>query len=229
MNRHVHFVYLGGPFLRQHWRAIETAKVHDAPITVWCATEPEGAAWETVHSVEVCDLPAASAYLDHPIGLANVKDLFAWSLLSQHGGMYLDLDTISLKPCWDLLTRDVCVSLEHEPDFTEGHPYNSAVTIGRQDADVLYDLAERAKHILDSGETRWGKCGPHLLTDVVREQPDAFNIAPFGVLNGWRDGTIIRYYNDERPSPETRVIHLFSSSRPHLFEKDAWLPEVVAC
>ena len=110
-------------------------------------------------------------YLDHPIGLANVKDRYAWDILWQHGGLYLDLDTISLRPCWDLLTRDVCVSLEHEADFTEGHPYNSAVTLGRKGSEVLLDLANRSEEILDSGYSRWGSCGPHLLTDVVADYP----------------------------------------------------------
>ncbi len=221
MNR-VHFIYLGGDFLWPHRRAIETARVHDAPITVWCAEEPGGDEWDQVEGVEVCELDRE--YLDHPIGLANVKDRYAWDILWQHGGLYLDLDTISLRPCWDLLTRDVCVSLEHEADFTEGHPYNSAVTLGRKGSEVLLDLANRSEEILDSGYSRWGSCGPHLLTDVVADYPDRFDIAPFGVLNGYRDGTAIRYYNGQRPGPDVRVAHLFSSSRFHLFEADRWMP-----
>lgn len=231
----VHFIHLGGDFLWQHWRAIETARVHDAPITVWCVEEPTGGAWDAIgYDITVRELVAGShhprAYLNHPMGLANVKDLFAWALLREHGGLYLDLDTISLRPCWDLLTRNVCVSLEHGPDSEyepgedRGHPYNSAVILARQDAGVLLELEERAEDILCRGETRWGSCGPHLLTDVVAEHPDKFDIAPYGVLNGWRDGTVIRYYRGERPGPETRVAHLFSSSRFHLFEEDQWMP-----
>lgn len=227
MSNLVHFIYLGGKFLWPHWRAIETAKVHEAPITVWCAEEPPVcAAWNRIKpDVRVRELPRR--HLDHPIGLANVKDVFAWTILWEHGGLYLDLDTISLRPCWDLLTRDACVSLEHDDDFTEGHPYNSAVVLGRQGSAALCDLADRALCVLNDGESRWGKCGPHLLTDVVADRPDEFDIAPFGVLNGWRDGTVLRYYNGELPPPETRVAHLFSSSRFHLFEKDRWMPEAV--
>lgn len=233
MNR-VHFIYLGGNFLWPHARAVETAKVHDAPITVWCAKEPSGSHWNRVRpDVTVRELVSgthsARTYLKHPIGLANVKDLFVWSLLWEHGGLYLDLDTISLRPCWDLLMHDVCVSYEWDNHFKEGHPYNSAVVLGRQNADVLLELEERAEDVLARGEDRWGKCGPHLLTDVVAEYRSAFDIAPFGVLNGWRDGTVLRYYNGEKPPPETRVAHLFSSSRFHLFEVDEWMPEVVTC
>ena len=229
MNR-VHFIYLGGDFLWPHRRAVMTALVHDAPITMWCATEPSGEEWDELEGeVEVRELPCA-AYLHHPIGLANIKDRFAWQILYEHGGLYLDLDTVSFRPCWDLLTRDVCVSLEHGPDSEyesgedRGHPYNSAVVIGRMGSEALADLADRADTILSSGESRWGKCGPHLLSDVVAEYPDRFDIAPFGVLNGYRDGTAIRYYNGQRPGPDVRVAHLFSSSRFHLFEQDRWMP-----
>jgi hypothetical protein len=230
-DRYVHFVYLGGPFLWQHWRAIETAKIHDAPIVVWHSEEPTGEHWDAIDpDVRTIPLESPAWLRDHPIQPANDKDLWAWSLLWWGGprgnsvGLYLDLDTISLRPAWDLLTRDVCVSREHEPGFDAGHPYNSAVVIGRAGAPTLLELRDRASDILDSGETRWGKCGPHLLTEVVAAYPDAFDVAPFGALNGWRDDTIYRYYEGERPGPDVRVVHLFSSSRMDSFRADRWMP-----
>lgn len=229
-NMHVHFIYLGGEFLWQHWRAIETAKVHAVPIVVWCASRPTGEHWDRIRAdVRAVPLELPMELRDHPIKLANVKDLYVWSLLwwganAESVGLYLDLDTISLQPAWDLLTRDVCVSSEHEPGFELGHPYNSAVVLAHGGAPVLLELRDRAQIILDSGESRWGKCGPHLLTDVVAARPEAFDIAPFGALNGWRDDTIHRYYEGEAPPLNARVVHLFSSSRPELFRADRWMP-----
>lgn len=225
MSRLVHFIYLGGEFLWQHWRAVETAKVHDAPIYIWCVNGRvgEGEHWDAVDAKKM-PVVMEPDLLQHPIGLANVKDVAAWATLWWGGGLYLDLDTISLQPCWDLLERDVCVSSEHEPGFDAGHPYNSAVVLGREGAPVLQTLRDRAKAVLDSGEARWGKCGPHLLTAVVAEHPDAFDVAPFGVLNGWRDDTIGRYYDGEKPGPDVRVVHLFSSSRMDAFRADRWMP-----
>jgi hypothetical protein len=227
-DRLVHFIYLGGEFLWQHWRAVETAKVHDAPIVMWCAAKGSGEYWDAVDCAKHT-LVYDPELLEHPIQLANVKDFFAWSMLlwgtlDRTPGLYLHLDTISLQPCWDLLTRDVCVSSEHERGFDAGHPYNSAVVLGRGGAPVLSELRRRSREVLESGESRWGKCGPHLLTDVVAEHPDAFDVAPFGVLNGWRDDTIHRYYEGERPGPDVRVVHLFSSSRMDSFRADRWMP-----
>jgi hypothetical protein len=224
-DRLVHFIYLGGPFEWQHWRAVETAKqVHDAKVVMHVALHVDVPHAEAIDAISPFGDGAKTNYLDHPIQLANVKDYYAWKILYEHGGLYLDLDTISLQPCWDLLTRDVCVSAEHEPGFDAGHPYNSAVVLGRKGAPALALLAERAKAVLDRGESRWGKCGPHLLTDFVASLPESFDIAPFGVLNGWRDDTIHRYYEGERPGPEVRVAHLFSSSRIDSFLADRWMP-----
>lgn len=227
--RRVHFIYLGGEFLWQHWRAIETAKVHEADETIVHCAAPLPTVEPFSYDVRVVLNTTLPLWLrDHPIGLANVKDLYLWHLMENDGGLYLDLDTISLAPCWDLLTRDLVVSQEYESLDGGEHPYNSAVVLGRQGSRAAKVLRARALDILKSGRDRWGAIGPHLLTDVVRELPHAFDVAPYGVLNGWRDGTVIRYYNGERPGPEVRVAHLFSSSRMHLFREDMWMPVLEA-
>jgi hypothetical protein len=229
----VHFIWLGGRFVWQHLRAIYTARVHGAPLWLWSPTGaeipwPDAPVVMTLGKLGVelhkFDLP--DEHRDHPIQLANVKDFYAWKILHEHGGLYLDLDTISLQPIWDLLTRDVLVSQEW-PDLSDPvarHPYNSAVVAGREGADVLAHLRDAAGRVLDSGESGWGETGPHLLTDVVASFPDEFDVAPFGVLNGWRDDTIDEYYDGARPGPDVRVVHLYSSSRPDRFLADRWTP-----
>lgn len=227
-----HFIYLGGRFEWQHGRAVETAKVHGVRRIMWCADIPPmpGAEplWDEMRhgglEIRILDVPAWLR--DHPIQLANVKDLFAWRILGAEGGIYLDLDTISLRPVWDLLEHDVLVSQEW-PDLTDPiaqHPYNSAVVAARAGAPVLARMAAAALERLEDGEARWGKCGPHLLTDFVAGERDAFDVAPFGVLSGWRDDTIHEYYAGATPGPDVRVIHCYSSSRPDLFYADRWMP-----
>ena len=226
MTGPVHFIYLGGEWCSQYDRAIRTAAdVHGAQVVFWTATGEAPAAYlDTVVRLDVPDW-----LLDHPIQLANVKDLYAWRILHEHGGLYLDLDTISIRPVWDLLTRDMLVSYELEPpDYVNEHPYNSAVVAARKGAPVLAEMAEYALRILAADVKQWGSCGPRLLTEFVAAQPERFDVAPLGVLNGWRDGTIRRYYAGERPGPGVRVVHLFSSSNMRAFLADTWTPELVA-
>jgi hypothetical protein len=240
----VHFVYLGGPFPWQYRRAVETAAVHGAPIWFWDATmtadehlaQASGAATATATVAEqllhagVIDrglrVHLPDWLRDHPIKLANVKDLYVWRILHEHGGLYLDLDTISLRPVWDLLAPgiDLVVSSEWEQGFYAGHPCNSAAVVARPGAPVTADLSERALTILEAGEDQWGSCGPHLLTKALEDWGDVIMAAPMPLLNGWRDDTIHRYYDGEPPDPRTRVIHCYQSSRPERFLADRWMP-----
>lgn len=221
----VHFIYLGGDFVLQWRRAIESAAVHGGPIWFWSAAAARPAEiYELKVKVELKPLVVPVRHLHHPIQRANVKDLYAYLILQDHGGVYLDLDTISLQEIRSLLTRQVLVSQEW-PTLDSTVPeiaahYNSAVLAAKQGAPILRDLAQDALTLLENGEKKWGALGPHLLTRWVPSHPEAFDVAPFGVLSGWRDDTIHEYY-DGAPVPDgTRVIHCYQSSRPERFLAD---------
>ncbi len=222
MNR-VHFIYLGGPFTWQHWRAVETAKVHQADETViWCA-EPvlseRSLEREFTHPVVTRRLQVPDWIKQHPVKLANVKDLYLWKIMRRFGGLYLDLDTVSIRPVWDLLEHDIVVSAEGH----EEHPYNCAVTLGRAAADVFGWMEKACYRMLRAGAERWGSLGPHLLTPTKLAFPGSFDVAPPGVLNGWREGDR-SWFNGQPVNPETRVIHLYSSNWPDSFLADRRMP-----
>lgn len=217
--RRVHFIYLGGPFTWQNWRAVETAKVHEADETIiWCA-EPLPIAQpfevEFSHLVTTRELDVPEWIKQHQVKLANVKDLYLWKIMGEYGGLYLDLDTVSIRPAWDLLEHDIVVSSEGH----EEHPYNCAVTLGRAGAEVFRAMERACEKMLDNGVKRWGSLGPHLLTEIKRAFPDSFDVAPQGVLNGWREGDRA-WFNGEPVKQITRVIHLYSSNWMELFLGD---------
>lgn len=224
MNGPVHFIYLGGPFLPQHARAIVTAKVHSKDVVLHCATRPQG------------DLPSGISleplYLNgwlrkHPIKLANVKDLFCWKALLDDGGLYLDLDTISLRPVWDLIGDDaqMCVGREYPEGDNHPNPFNSACVIGRKNSPILSLLYGETFEILRSGEATWGAVGPHLLSRTVARFPDEFSVAPYRAFNGWSYHAIGEFYADPRdPGEPCRVIHLYSSDHQVEFSEDTWTP-----
>ncbi len=214
MNR-VHFIYLGGPFTWQNWRAVETAKVHEADETIiWCA-EPLPEDVEFTYPVMRRDLVVPDWIKQHQVKLANVKDLYLGKIMRDRGGLYLDLDTVSVRPAWDLLEHDIVVSHEGH----EEHPYNCAVTLGRAGAEVFRAMERACLAMLRGGVKRWGSLGPHLLTETKRAFPDSFDVAPQGVLNGWREGDR-SWFNGEPVKAITRVIHLYSSNWMELFLAD---------
>jgi hypothetical protein len=178
------------------------------------------------HGFEIREFDLPDWLANHPIRLANVKDFYAWSILLEHGGMYLDLDTISLRPAWDLLgDADICVSREFALGQEAGHPYNSAVVIARRQTGVLSWLLGRSAEMLFEGEDTWGAIGPHLLTPAQAKFPDRFGIAPYRALNGWSYHGIGDYYANPRdPGEDVRVIHLYSSDHLGEFYADFWTP-----
>jgi len=222
----VHFIHLGGEWLWQHWRAVETGRRMQGfeTNTIIHSVEPDTEFGFYPHHVEVRPLETPRWLLDHPIQLANVKDLIAYLLLYDEGGIYLDLDTISLRPAWDLLENDLCVSREYHPSDPHPNPYNTAAMIARPGAPVLKIAHDRAYGKLVNRERTWGAIGPHLMTDLVEDFPDRIDVAPYRALNGWSYHQIGDYYADPHdPGDEVRVIHLYSSDHPEWLE-DKWMP-----
>lgn len=206
MIQHAHFIWLGGEWRWQHDRAIETAHVHSPFVTVHHIRPPD---W----------------LRDHPIRLANVKDYYAYRILRAYGGIYLDFDTISLRPAWDLLTADVCMSTEFPEGQEAGEPYNTAVMLAQKDAPILLELEMEAYRLLTEGCDTWGALGPHLISRFYRANPEPFSPAPYRALNGWSYHSIQDYYDDPRdPGLDVRVIHLYSSSYLTQYENDRWTP-----
>ncbi len=221
VNDPVHFIQIGADWCSQFNRALITAQVHDAPIILWTDNMPVD--MPPLFPVEFRPLEVDDWLRVHPIRLANVKDLFAYRILHEHGGIYLDLDTISLRPAWDLLT-DLTVSTEFPKGDEAGRRYNTAVMLGRKGAPVLHALAGAAEVMLRAGVETWGAIGPHLVSDWPYD--GEIMGAPYRALNGWSYHSIGDYYANPRdPGEEVRVIHLYSSDHREQFEGDTWTPQ----
>lgn len=232
MTGPVHFIYLGGPWLWQHWRAVDTARRRIAPMTemlpiIWSVDRDLAHGFHP-HHVDVRPIRVPDWLLEHPIQLANVKDYYAYGILREHGGMYLDFDTITLRPAWDLLPEGKGLLVSTEYPETDDHPVrnNSAVMIARQDAPVLFGLEDAALATLKAGEATWGAIGPTLVSRYAESWLGAaIEQAPYRALNGWSYHSIQDYYDNPRdPGEEVRVIHLYSSSYRTQFENDHWMP-----
>ncbi len=220
MNDPVHFIQIGADWCWQYNRALVTAQVHDAPIILWTDNMPLELPPLMPVEFRPLDIPDWMRELDVPT--VAIKDVYAYRVLHEHGGIFLDLDTISLRPAWDLLT-DLTVSTEFPKDDEAGRRYNTAVMLGRRGAPVLKAIAGAAEVMLRAGLATWGALGPHLVSDWPYEG-EIFG-APYRALNGWSYHTIGDYYDNPRdPGEEVRVIHLYSSDHREQFLEDTWTP-----
>lgn len=112
-----HFIYLGGrPFSFIHYLAIYTACKVNRPERVYLhhTAQPEGPWWDmarplvTLNQVE----PVNSIHGKPVKHLAHMADVIRLEQLRQHGGIYLDLDVVSLRPLAPLRSHGCVMGVE---------------------------------------------------------------------------------------------------------------------
>jgi hypothetical protein len=229
-NGPIHFILTAGQLVPRYREGLESARVHGADIILW-HVERERPEVE-IEGVEVRRLKRPS-WLEgeHP---SHQADPLLLGVLYDYGGLFLGLDTLSLRPALDLLTRELCVSLdvpwadyvgsEREID----HPFSMHLLAQPESPLVgeLYDEAKKRITTWPPSQKTWGYTGPAILTDVVMRNLDRVDIPPFPTLCGFEGSYIWKWYLGlEQPPPETRVLHLFSSAYPELWagDNEAWL------
>jgi Glycosyltransferase sugar-binding region containing DXD motif len=116
----IHFVFgmtedFGGkPFSLVHYLTVRAAFEVNRPDAVFmhCAYMPSGPWWEralpfmTVVHVEAPTVAVSGVALTHP---AHRTDFMRLEILARHGGIYLDVDVLCVRPFFPLLTGSPCV------------------------------------------------------------------------------------------------------------------------
>jgi hypothetical protein len=118
----LHFVFgmapdFGGkPFSLVHYLSVKSAVELNRPSTAFFhyQYEPEGECWEKARSLLTLNkITAPENILGNKLyHVAHKADVVRLQMLKEHGGIYLDLDTISLKPLTDLLSHSFVIGQE---------------------------------------------------------------------------------------------------------------------
>jgi Glycosyl transferase family 2 len=223
MNRQVNFLLIKGGLTPCYRRAILTAKVHDAPIVLWCAGDRPDVSGLDVE-LRLLELPAWAEKLQNP---AHLYDVLAWKIGYEQGGLVLGLDTISVKPAWDLMTiQDLVVSTDWElgnTDIRSGnmgdHRFNNNF-LARKGSPIILEMYKEAERRAIYEKEIWGYTGPCLITDFIKRYPKYITGAPYPALCGLSSGYVWRFYLGlEEPGPDVRVIHLCSQNYLALYER----------
>jgi hypothetical protein len=106
----------GKPFNLVHGLAIKSAKVvNDCDVVLYYQYEPEDNVWweeasdYCIH--EKCQAP--TEVFGHPLPNVSYRsDIFRLNLLNERGGVYFDIDTISIKPIDPLLSSSFVMGQE---------------------------------------------------------------------------------------------------------------------
>lgn len=215
----VNFILLGNELRSGDLRALKSAAVHEAEVVLWCCGDRPSVPVDLDVRLEPLISPDWIPKGEQP---AHLFDLLAYRIANNCGGLILGLDTISIRPAWDLLTADVVLSTDWPPEDlgVRKDPYNNNFLARARSLGTAILRSEATWRMLDSDiEKKWGYLGPLMLTDLVKHNPGVITAAPYPALCGWAPGYIWRFFLGlERPSPETRVIHLCRSAYLDLFE-----------
>lgn len=222
----VHFFLTHGDLTWQYRRALDTARVHGAPVVLWyVGNRPDG------------DYDMRPIHVEPWLRDASPQvlyDVLALQTLYEHGGMTLGLDSISVRPALNLLPAGKDLVVCSDVPFIDGEyrsalgwpvadPFNNHLIAARRSGVVAAMLGE-AKRRLGKGDSRWGATGPLLLTEFVHTYPKRIVVAPFPSLCGWEGSYIWRFYQGEEPGPDVRVIHLYSSAYSTEYASFDWHP-----
>ena len=172
---------VSGTFNWRHWRTVESIFYHHptAEVKVYSNTLPDDTfsiLTEAGYSIEICRYKLESMLIGTPaegfIGklerarlgpfwYANVADLLQLLLLYQHGGIYMDIDIIVVRPLNSLPINITGVEDRHST--AHGTVNNAFLYFQKGNQFLEACLKEFARHY--NGK-RWGQSGPSLLTRV---------------------------------------------------------------
>jgi len=87
------------------------------------------------------DFPAFKSFPEGQV-LALKKDYYLWKLAYEKGGIFMDLDTFTLRDIsWALdADQDMAFPTDAPSDMQCKHPYNNDVVIARAGTEMAYDF-----------------------------------------------------------------------------------------
>lgn len=123
----LHFVFgmapdFGGkPFSLVHYLSVKSAVELNKPQTAFFhyQFEPEGEWWQKAKQLLTLNkVTAPESFMGRPLfHVAHKADVVRLQALKETGGIYLDLDTISVKPLSDLLLHSFVIGQELKPAY----------------------------------------------------------------------------------------------------------------
>lgn len=225
----INWVNTGKTFPYAYYIAIQSAlKTQKASaFKLWIVEEPEGKYYDlikadkrvTICKVNIENIPNFPALegKDEKFQLAHKVDYWRWKLLLENGGIFTDLDSLSVEDyvmyISERLTgkKEFLASLCVEERVAK--PYHNSLFAAVKGAAIvqrMLDVCEERLSI-DPKTFNWGYSGPDVLNDVCTENLDRVAEAPYGLLGGCIE--LYQLYKPDGKLPSNiRFIHLWANS-----------------
>lgn len=221
----LHFIDCGQQFGYLYYLAIITAlKTQDiAGVMLWI--NPEIKSWYLdllrgkvqIRVLPSYDFPALKGKDAHFRG-AHIKDYLSFKVLYQEGGIYFDLDTISLQDITGLLTQEETVITADMKDWhTLPYPFTPAIMGARRGSPFMKAAMGESEKRLQQENINWGDTGPLLVSQLAKTKMYKYAVPPFGVASGYFGGyaveDIAKIFGSAESvvNPNARVLHYYAA------------------
>lgn len=221
--RWVHFVFTGGEFGYLYYLGVVSAlQTHVVQgINLWCFEEPQGRYWDLVKKrvylriLEKPDFPAILGMVDCDKA-STLSNYLRWKVLYEQGGLYLDLDTISLKDAFELHDGEFQLAVGLVVEDIDGPllAFNSAVIMASPGSELIKLAYDTTSAWLNYDSIEHGRTGPHLLTDIIRKNRQLVQILPFGTWDGWGKVDLVGrlFEEDTELWSDAGILHLYAKN-----------------
>lgn len=193
----IHFVYVGGrAFSFIHFLAVYTAWKVNRPDLIYFhhTEEPGGPWWEMARPLlRLNRVEAVHSVHGQPITYrAHMADVIRLDMLQRHGGIYLDLDIVCLRPFAPLLQQRFVMGME------PGTGLCNAVILAARDAEFLSIWRE---HYRSFDGRRWNHHSVVLPWQLAQAHPQHIHIADkYAFFYPTHNDPVHRYLWGQRPT-----------------------------
>lgn len=205
------------PFGFSHYMAVRSAAARHPGFRVilWCIAEREGAYWEAVKEIaDIVIVPAPQRVFGNPVmHPAHQSDIVRMSVLRAYGGIYLDLDTITLRSLEPLFstTRTVMARelISTEPRV-EAESLGNSIILSPPNAPFMAAWWDSYEHFDSRYWAHSSTKMPHLLNEARPTlgcilAPEAFFVP------SWDQAGLASLFQGVVAFPDAYVFHLWES------------------
>ena len=219
--RKIHFIYgleenFGGKeFGFVHWAAIKSAKKinPDYELFFYYKYLPENYYFDDVRGdLQLVKLePPVEIFGNKLHHVAHKTDVMRLVLLHEYGGIYLDIDTICVKPFDDLLEH-ACVMGAEALDGKETHGLCNAVILAEEKAKFILAWYEEFKSFRSVGRDQyWAEHAVTVPLQVSKRMPEDVTILPREAFfyPTWEKSGLKMMFREKHRFPNAHVHHLW--------------------
>jgi hypothetical protein len=217
----LHFIFgltpnFGGkPFSFVHWAAIRSAQLANPgwETTVWVKYIPTGRYWDAIiPHVQVKHVRTPDFVYGNEIRhVAHKCDWLRLQILRDHGGVYLDMDTITVKGFDTFVTPPVSMVAETANGSTIG--LCNAFIAAEPEAEFIHDWIEKFRGFRSVGHDEyWNESAVKWPHELYQGGGDCFAFLPSNfMIPDWTHDGLAAMFNRVESFPRAYGHHLWES------------------